>query len=170
MRLVIERSDFQLLSKSTQDELLRVLTGHAGEAPARSGMNGAPARRPRFRWRRPVDLTPELTVRLMHGLGETHKARLKLVAEKGGRVRLSELLAVAGDSEPRQLSHFEGAVTRRLRRILGDTEKVAYLLGWDYDSTEWNADRSEIIDGIYYVSEPTLHCLRAYFELDEAPA
>jgi len=166
MRLVIEGSDFQRLSQATQDELLRVLKGR--EVPPGAEVNGTPAptRRPRFRWRRPVDLNSDLTSRLMHGLGENHKARLKLFAEKGGRVSLQQLLAVTGDSEPRALSHFEGAVTRRLRRILGDSEKVAYLIGWDYDSTQWNADRSEIVDGTYYVSDATLQRLRDYFELD----
>lgn len=167
MRLVIEETDFERLSTATQDELLRVLAGRA--ARARAGIaNGraAPARKPRLRWRQPVDLSPELTARLMHGLGDGHKHRLKLFAEKGGRVSMKELLGLMDDSDVRALSHFEGAITRRLRRLLNDTEKAAYLIGWDYDSTQWNGDRSQIVDGVYYVSEPTLRCLREYFELD----
>lgn len=167
MRLVIEKSDFQRLSTATQDELLRVLAGRG--AMARAGINGgepATAKKPRFRLRRPVELTPELTSRLMHGLSESHKARLKLFAEKGGRVSMKELLARMGDTDVRALSHFEGALTRRLRRLLNDTDKVAYLIGWDYDSTKWNEDRTQIVDGTYYVSDSTVHALREYFELD----
>lgn len=167
MRLVIEGSDFKQLSQSTREELLRVLTGQHERAGPPPEVNGAPVRKPRFRWRRPVELNPDLTAKLMHGLGENHKERLKLFAESDdGRVRMRDLLDVTGDTEPRALSHFEGAVTRRLRRILGDTEKVAYLVGWDYDSTEWNADNTQIVDGVYYVSDATRHCLREYFEPD----
>jgi hypothetical protein len=165
MRLVIEPKDFKQLSKPTQDELLRVLTGH-GESAATAG-NGAaiPGRKPRLRWRRPVDLTPELTQRLMHGINEQHVDRLRLFAENDGRVSMKQLMGRTEDDDVRVLSHFEGAITRRLRRILGDTEKVAYLIGWDYDSTEWNADKSQIVDGVYYVSDETVRCLKDYFGL-----
>jgi hypothetical protein len=190
MRLVIEPRDFKRLSTSTQSELLRLLTGgapglgdalspeaaaNAVDSAAENGVaNGAKAKRPRFRWREPVDLTPELTQRLMHGINQQHKDRLRLFAVNGGRVRMRELLdhdGRASDGEPaaadvRMLSHFEGAVTRRLRRILSDGDKVAYLIGWDYQSTEWNADASQIVDGVYYVSGPTAACLREYFGLD----
>lgn len=164
MRLVIEPSDFKRLSTATQDELLRVFGG-AGENTGIAPFNGAKVKKPRFRWRQPIDLTPELTQRLMHGINEQHVDRLKLFAEKGGRVRMKELLDRAGDEDVRALSHFEGAITRRLRRILGDTEKVAYLIGWDYESTEWNEDKSQIVDGQYYVSDPTMQALRDYFGL-----
>lgn len=164
MRLVIEKSDFQRLSKATQNELIRALSGADG-APV-AGVNGAAGKKPRFRWRQPVDLTPDLTARLMHGMAESHKNRLKLFAEKGGRVSMKELMDLSGDTDVRALSHFEGAITRRLRRLVGDTEKVAYLVGWDYDSTKWNDDGSQIVDGTYYVSEPTTRCLRDYFEID----
>lgn len=160
MRLVIEKSDFQRLSTATQNELMQALFGRA------VGDTSSPLKRPRFRLRQPIDLTPDLTVKLMHGLADNHRRRLKLFAEKGGRVSMRELLAVTGDSDVRALSHFEGAVTRRLRRIVEDYEKVAYLIGWDYESTQWSEDGSQIVDGTYYVTEPTLRCLREYFELD----
>lgn len=166
MRLVIETSDFKRLSTATQDELLRVLTGRdGGPAVADGATNGARAKKPRLRWREPVDLTPELTQRLMHGINEQHVDRLKLFAEKGGRVTMKELLGRTEDDDVRILSHFEGAITRRLRRILGDSEKVAYLIGWDYDSTVWSDDKSQIVDGTYYVSPSTVACLRGYFGL-----
>ncbi len=164
MRLVIEKSDFRSLSKSTQNELLSVLTGQ--EVAANGEGKGTAGRKARFRLRQPVDLTPELTTRLMHGLSEIHKERLRLFAEKNGRVTMKELLAHTDGADVRALSHFEGALTRRLRRLLGDTEKVAYLIGWDYDSTVWSDDGSQIDDGVYYVSEKTAHALRHYFDLD----
>jgi hypothetical protein len=197
MRLVIEPRDFKRLSTATQSELLRMLTG-GGKAPSvaealspdaaargepvdRTRANGpgsqgrgGKSRRPRLRWREPVDLTPDLTQRLLHGINKQHKDRLRLFAEKGGRVRMRELLSpdgapedgVPGAADVRLLSHFEGAITRRLRRLLDDTDKVAYLIGWDYPSTQWNADHSQIVDGEYYVSGPTAACLRAYFGID----
>lgn len=161
MRLVIEPKDFKRLSNATQNELLRVLTGADADAVA----SASTAHKPRLRWRRPVDLTPELTQRLMHGINEQHVDRLKLFAENGGRVTMKELLGRSQDEDVRALSHFEGAITRRLRRIMGDTEKVAYLIGWDYDSTEWNDDKSQIVDGVYYVTDDTVHCLKDYFGL-----
>ena len=189
MRLVIEPRDFKRLSTSTQTELLRMLAG-GGKAPVVThalsteaaangatppdGASGMKSRQPRLRLREPVDLTPELTQRLLHGINQQHKARLRLFAENGGRARMRELLAHDGravDAAPeaadvRALSHFEGAITRRLRRILGDSEKVAYLIGWDYASTEWNDDNSQIIDGVYYISGPSVACLREQFGLD----
>jgi hypothetical protein len=164
MRLVIEPQDFKQLSKPTQDELLRVLSGH-GDSPAAASAAATNGKKPRLRWRRPVDLTPELTQRLMHGINEQHVDRLRLFAENDGRVSMRQLMGRTEDDDVRVLSHFEGAITRRLRRILGDTEKVAYLIGWDYDSTEWNADKSQIVDGMYYVSDETAHCLKDYFGL-----
>lgn len=184
MRFVIEPRDFKRLSTSTQSELLRMLAG-GGKAPVvadalspEAAANGTAAgpknKHLRLRWREPVDLTPDLAQRLLHGINQQHKDRLRLFAESGGRVRMRELLAHDGratETDPeaadvRMLSHFEGAVTRRLRRILGDTEKVAYLIGWDYASTVWNTDNSQIVDGVYYVSGPTAACLREYFGLD----
>jgi hypothetical protein len=184
MRLVIEPKDFKRLSASTQSELLRMLAG-GGKAPvvadalsrdaAANGTAAGPKNKQlRLRWREPVDLTPDLAQRLLHGINQQHEDRLRLFAESGGRVRMRELLAHDGrttETDPeaadvRMLSHFEGAITRRLRRILGDTEKVAYLIGWDYASTVWNADNSQIVDGVYYVSGPTAACLREYFGLD----
>jgi hypothetical protein len=165
MRLVIEPQDFKQLSKATQEELLRALTGQGDAASATGSGAAAPGKKPRLRWRRPVDLTPELTQRLMHGINEQHVDRLKMFAEHDGRVTMKQLLGRTEEDDVRILSHFEGAITRRLRRILGDTEKVAYLIGWDYDSTEWNADKSQIVDGVYYVSDDTLRCLKDYFGL-----
>lgn len=165
MRLVIETEDFKRLSTATQDELLRVLAGRQGGTAVETASSGATAKKPRLRWRQPVDLTPELVQRLMHGINEQHVDRLKLFAEKGGRVSMRELLGRTEDDDVRVLSHFEGAITRRLRRILGDSEKVAYLIGWDYDSTQWSEDGSQIVDGVYYVSAPTVEALRSYFGL-----
>lgn len=163
MRLVIENSDFQNLSKSTQNELLSVLVGRDIAA---NGDAKAAGKKTRYRLRQPVDLNADLTARLMHGLSDIHKERLKLFAEKNGRVSMKELLEHTEGADVRALSHFEGALTRRLRRLLGDNDKVAYLIGWDYDSTVWSEDQSQIEDGIYYVSDKTAQSLREYFELD----
>ena len=74
-----------------------------------------------------------------------------------------QLLKVTGDRDARVLSYFQSVITRKLRRILGDTEKKLYLIGWDYAATKWNKAHTEIIDGEYYVTNRTLNALKAYF-------
>ena len=69
--------------------------------------------------------------------------------------RFKDLLAVTDDSDLRVLSYFQGALTRKLRRLLDDREKRVHLIGWDYASTQWNDARTEIVDGICYVTEMT---------------
>lgn len=154
MNIVIEQADFRRLSPRTQQEIIEQLTGKPLAQRETSG------RRKRLFWRRPVDLSPDLTLKLVHGLGETHRKRLEVLAEKGGRASVKDLLAVSGDTDWRVLSHFQSVLTRRLRRLVEDPEKKAELIKWDFDSTEWNSDRTTIVDGIYYCSERTAEALR----------
>ena len=93
---------------------------------------------------------------------------MRLVIEASDFRRLSadtqkQLLKVTGDQDPRVLSYFQSVVTRKLRRILGDSEKKTYLIGWDYASTKWNKEHTSIIDGEYYVTNRTLGALQNYF-------
>lgn len=156
MRLLIEEKDFRRLSPQTQKELLEVFVGRRG-AEAEAG--GKKTRR----WDRPVDLTPDMTSRLMHGLAENHRRRLALFARKKGRVSMKEILAVTNDNDLRVLSYFQGAVTRKLRRLLNDPEKSLQLVGWDYDSTRWDKDHKTIVDGVLYVTKTTANSLKGYF-------
>jgi hypothetical protein len=114
-------------------------------------------------WRDPIDLDPDLTTKLLRGLAENHQRRLEVFACQGARVSFQHLLAVTGDSDLRVLSYFQGALTRRLRRLLDDREKRIHLIGWDYASTRWNDARTEIVDGICYVTEMTQTSLRQHF-------
>ena len=106
-------------------------------------------------WRHPIDLDLDLTAKLLRGLAENHRLRLEVFARQGARVSFQDLLAVTGDSDLRVLSYFQGALTRKLRRLLDDREKRVHLIGWDYASTRWNDARTEIVDGICYVTEIT---------------
>ena len=133
MRLVIEASDFRRLSAETQKELIRHFAGKSF-LDARSGR-----RRGHYEWREPIDLNRELTRQLMHGLAESHRRRLEAFVEHGGRITQKQLLGITGDREARVLSYFQSVITRKLRRILGDTEKKTYLIGWDYSATKWNS-------------------------------
>lgn len=154
MQIVIESGDFRRLSAETQREILRLVAApEALEEPRGT-------RRPTARWREPVDLTPDLVRRLVHGVSDNHRRRLEIFARNGGRARMSELLKVTGDSHWRALSLFEGAMTRRLRRLIGDEEKKANLIGWDYDSTVWDKDHKEIVDGTYFVTPQTANALK----------
>ena len=159
MRLVIESEDFRRLSPDTQRELIRLFAGKEFVA-ARE-----PPRRQRFNEKRPVDLDAEITRQLMSNLSGPHRKRLELFATKGGKVTMKQMLKVTGDRDPRVISYFLGVVTRKLRRIIGDDEKNAFLIGWDFDSTVWNRDHTRIVDGVYCVSDRTVRSLRAFFRL-----
>ncbi|MDH3473343.1 MAG: hypothetical protein OEM59_06600 [Rhodospirillales bacterium] len=149
MQIVINQADFKKLSPGTQQELLEQLSG------ARLPGTGAGKRRTSLHWRRPVDLSPGLSVKLVHGLSEAHRKRLALFAKQGGRVSMKELLKVTGDSDWHVLSHFQSVLTRRLRRLIDDPEKKAELIMWDFDSTKWDKDGATLVDGVYYCSERT---------------
>jgi hypothetical protein len=157
MHIVIESADWQRLSSGTRDELLRLLRLEPAAAPAPSGG------RKGFRWRVPYDLTPALARKLLRGLSEESLKRLRLFAERGGRVTMQELLAVTQEKDLHALSTFEGTVTRKLRRLVGDENKIVSLMMWDYDSEKWDADHKKLVDGVYYVSPGTVRALQQCF-------
>jgi hypothetical protein len=121
-------------------------------------------------WRRPIDLSPELTMRLLHGLAENHRRRLEVFAREGDRVSMHKLLAVTGDSDIRVLSYFQGALSRKIRRLLADREKKMHVIGWDYAATKWDDEHAMIIDGICYVTPATRDSLRQCLKCAPAPA
>lgn len=155
MHIVIEAKDFRRLSPETQRELIRTFADPKLLQPTRR------TTRTETTWKQPVDLDRNLALRLVHGLSDNHRERLKIFANNKGRARMKDLLAVTGDTHWRALSLFEGAMTRRLRRLIGDTEKKAHLIGWDYESTLWDKDHKEIVDGAYYVTPKTARALKA---------
>ncbi len=161
MRLVIEQSDFRRLSAQTRKELLEAFTGKSLPAPRPAKPSG------KALWREPMDLSPDLAARLLHGLSEPHRARLALFAKKGGRVTQRELLKATNDSDMRVLSHFQAVLSRRLRRLFDDPEKRIHLIGWDFNATKWDKSHSDIINGVYYVTDTTAHTLQSYFGLPE---
>ena len=155
MQIVIEAKDFRRLSPETQRELLRKFADPKLLQPARRTAQTETT------WNKPVDLDKSLAQRLVHGLSDNHRERLKIFANSKGRAHMKDLLAVTGDTHWRALSLFEGAMTRRLRRLIGDTEKKAHLIGWDYESTVWDKGHKEIKDGVYYVTPKTAKALKA---------
>ena len=157
MRLVIEASDFRRLSADTQKELIRHFAGRNFLEAKES------RRRGQYEWREPIDLNRDLTMQLMHALADNHRRRLEAFTRTNGRVTIKQLLKVTGDQDSRVLSYFQSVVTRKLRRILGDSDKKTFLIGWDYASTKWNKEHTEIIDGEYYVTNKTLSALKHYF-------
>ena len=110
-------------------------------------------------WRRPIDLDTDLATRLLHGLADNHRRRLEVFARQGERVSMHDLLAVTGDSDLRILSYFQGALSRKLRRLLADREKMVHLIGWDYTATKWDDEHAKILDGVCYVTQPTREAL-----------
>lgn len=120
-------------------------------------------------WRRPIDLTPDLATRLLHGLAENHRRRLEVFARQGERVSMHDLLAVTGDRDLRVLSYFQGALSRKLRRLLADREKKVHLIGWDYSKTKWDDEHARIVDGVCYVTEATRESLMQCFGCAPTP-
>jgi hypothetical protein len=154
MQIVIDEADFQRLSPKTQREIIEQL---AGRDLSQDGRRGRGAN---LFWRRPGDLSPDLAIKLVHGLAEAHRKRLELLACRNGRATMKDLLAVTGDKDWRILSYFQSVLTRRLRRLIEDPERKAELVKWDFDSTKWDDDRTAIVDGVYYVSPATAAALR----------
>lgn len=111
-------------------------------------------------WRLPMDLSPKLATRLLHGLAENHRHRLELLARNGGRCSMIDLLAVTNDRDLRVLSYFQGALSRKIRRLVGAEDKRLHLIGWDYETTQWNEDQTAIVNGDFYITDTTVKALR----------
>ncbi len=158
MQIVIDASDWQRLSAPARQELLQLFGSESTAAAPR-----APADQRGFRWRVPYDLTPALAKKLLRGLSDDTLKRLRLFARDGGRVTMRDLLAATKDSDLHVLSAFEGIVTRKLRRLVGDDNKIASLIMWDYDAEQWDADHKELVDGVFYVSATTAQVLQRHF-------
>lgn len=165
MHLVIEPSDFARLSASTREELLKLLGGDAERTDGRPATNGTPAPQAKtgFRWRAPYDLNLRLVKRLLRGVDEATEKRLKLFARNNGRVSAKKLLSVTGERDWKALSVFEGQITRRLRHLVGDDNRMVSFMMWDYDSEKWDSRHKTLIDGVYYVSPATVKALQAHF-------
>ena len=135
---------------------------HLMRRDSTSGSPGRDRKTPDL-WRNPIGLTPDLTTKLLRGLADSHIRRLEVFACGGARVSMHQLLAATGDDDLRILSHFQGALSRRVRRLLDDREKRIHLIGWDYAATQWDADKTRIIDGVCYVADTTQKSLVQYF-------
>jgi len=156
MKLVIDDAAFRRLSAATQNELLEALSGReVGTADSVPKINA--------QWDAPVNLTTRLAANLVSNLTDDHRKRLRLLAKQNGRATMKELLAVTGDKDWHVLSQFQGVITRRLRRLIGDTEKKATLIEWDYDSTKWDKSGANIVDGVYFVTKKSAKALQRQF-------
>jgi hypothetical protein len=156
MHIMIDAGDWQRLSAPARQELLGLLGSGAAAQSQPSSNKG-------FRWRVPYDLTPQLARKLVRGLSEEMVKRLKLFSRNGGRATMRDLLAVTKENDLHVLSAFEGTVTRKLRRLVGDDNKIVSLMMWDYESERWDADHKELLDGVFYVSSTTAQVLQQYF-------
>ena len=163
MQLVIDQADFARLSDPTRTEILGLL-GAQPQSPAQAA--ASPAARRNFRWRQPHDVTQPLLRKLLKGADGATRDRLAIFARNDGRASMQELLAVTKDKDWHSLTPWEGAITRRLRRLVGDDNRIASLMQWDYDAEVWDADHSKLLDGVYYVSPATTRSLRKYFALE----
>ena len=160
MQLVLDSSDFARLSAAARGELLRILSG---EAPSAAPTTAA---RRNFRWRQPHDVSLPLLRKLLKGADAATRDRLAVLAGNNGRASMAQLLAVTKDKDWHALTPWEGAITRKLRRLVGDDNRIASFMQWDYDSEVWDGDHSHLLDGVYYVSDVTTKSLRKHFDLE----
>ena len=162
MKIEIDQNDFQQLSAATQRELLQSLAGK--DLIAARG----PRTNKRITLRQPIDISPAQATRLVHGLSDDHRKRLGLFAKKNGRVRMKDILALTGETDLRATSSFQREMNRRLRRLIHDPEKLANLIDWDISATKWDANKTTITDGVYYVSDRTAEALKSCFKGEKA--
>ena len=116
-----------------------------------------------------MDLTPALAKRLVHGLAENHRLRLVVLVRNGGRASMVALLDVTGDRDVRILSYFQGALSRKVRRLIRDPEKRLHLMGWDYETTKWDAGGVKIIDGDCYITKRSVAALSKAMNVPVTP-
>lgn len=151
MQILLDADDLRRLSPNARSEVMALLGG----APA-----GPPARQDRLKWREAYPLNEEEARLLVQGLSSKQKQRLALFASKTGRARMKDIMAAGGDKDLKPSSTFAKDMTRRLRRLIDDPEKKAQLIQWDFESTKWDASKTTIVDGVYYVAPTTAHSLR----------
>ncbi|SMF79826.1 hypothetical protein SAMN06265365_13514 [Tistlia consotensis] len=154
MQIVLEAGDFRRLSATAQQELLALFGGGAG----------APAPDSELRWRAPYPLTHEQAARLVRSLPGNAQRRLALFANRNGRVKMKELMAVDESKDLRTTTRFVRDMATRLRRMVDDPEKKAQLIQWDFDATRWDKTQQTIVDGVYYVAPETAQALREAFD------
>jgi len=163
MQIVLDGGDFARLSPQAQAELLQLLGARAaGGLPVATSATPTPppaGRKAGFRWRVPYNVSPSLAQKLVHGLPEDARRRLTLFARPGGRVTMKEMLALTGDTDWRVLSSFIGVLTRKLRRLVGDNDRIISLIMWDFEAEAWDEGRTNLVDGVYYVAEATARSL-----------
>jgi hypothetical protein len=160
MQLVIDQADFGRLSPGTRSELLNLLS------PPTQAQSPAAATRRNFRWRQPHDVTLPLLRKLLKGADAATRDRLMVFARNNGRASMKQLLAVTKDKDWHALTPWEGGITRRLRRLVGDDNRIVSLMQWDYDAEVWDSDHSHLLDGVYYLSETTTKSLRKHLGIE----
>jgi hypothetical protein len=160
MQLVLDSTDFARLSAAARGELLRLIGGEAQSTPSTA------VSRQSFRWRRPHDVGLTLLQKLLKGADSSTRQRMALLARNNGRASMTELLAVTKDKDWHALTPWEGAITRKLRRLIGDENRIASFMQWDYEAEVWDSGHSRLLDGVYFVSDVTTKSLRKYFSLE----
>jgi hypothetical protein len=163
MQLVIDQADFVRLTPNARSELLRLL-GAEGQPAAASA--GSPSARRNFRWRQPHDVSQPLLRKLLKGADGATRERLAIFARNNGRASMKQLLSVTKEKDWHALTPWEGAITRKLRRLVGDENRIVSLMQWDYEAEVWDADHSHLLDGVYYVSAATTKALRKELGLE----
>ncbi len=163
MQLVIDQADFARLSSSARNELLRLL-GAEGQSASLSV--GSASGRRNFRWRQPHDVNQPLLRKLLKSADAATRERMAIFARNNGRASMKQLLSVTREKDWHALTPWEGAITRKLRRLVGDENRIVSLMQWDYEAEVWDADHSHLLDGVYYVSAATTRALRRELGLE----
>ena len=150
MKLTLSKSDFAALSDESRRELAALLglcievdTGTSDSATDQDQQDV-----------KAEDLTFQAMKRFMSGVSTKTKSALKLFAKLDGETTVNEIEVKMGDGF--HWAGFMSGVTRRLRKMTGDT--TADFFQWENDSDEW---KSQTIS----VSPMTCESLKKYFAI-----
>lgn len=140
-------NDFRHLSGNTQSEILSLFSD---ASLTESKADSTPLSKDEED--RPEDITLRQVKQLMAGVNDLTKQALQLIADRDGRVNMSDIkqsLKIV-DSD---WAGMQSGLTRRLRTVIGDAERKAYLISWEHIGEEW----------VGSVSRATCKSLQNYF-------
>ena len=160
MKLILSKKDLFRLSESTRAEILDYLSSRSLEE--QRPVDDSDPELDGFDMTNVAHLNYRQIRKWMEPAAKWTKAGLRVFAEKGPIVRVTDLVEALEEEGPANYSQFQSRTTVRTRTVTGN--KGVYLLGW-HEQDDWVND-----EGRYAVARQTYTSLRRYFRLDEGEA
>jgi hypothetical protein len=151
--LTITFSTLASCTKSTQDEILRVLL----ETPAEDLPRNRPPMRALDEDEHFAEFSPGQAREFYNGCGEkTQKAIEVMARSETNEFHIADV-AKALDVDPSDLRGVWGGLTRRTQTVMDD--KSAYLINWELHDAIWDDD-DQLVDHIGVITELTHQSFR----------